>query len=92
MIGKVQIKFLMRKNRVPISPLLKSFWQIACWLEGEEFVIEYVGLMEDPEYVSKMEAKQKLAKELGISIIVIEPKDIVALENKLGCLEDKALW
>ncbi len=57
----------------------------ADWKVGEVF-IEYAGLMDDPEYAAKMETKQELATELGISLIVIEPKDILSLDNQLGQL------
>jgi hypothetical protein len=59
----------------------------ADWKAGE-VLIEYAGLMGEPEYAAKMETKQELAAEFGISLIVIEPEDILSLEKKLGQLVD----
>lgn len=49
-------------------------------------LIEYAGLLSEPEYAAKMETKQTLAKEFGFSLIVICPDDILSLEQKLGHL------
>ena len=49
-------------------------------------MIEYAGLMDEPEYAAKMEAKRELADRLGLSLIVIEPDDLAKLDKKLGHL------
>jgi hypothetical protein len=59
----------------------------ADWKVGPVF-IEYAGLMNEPEYAAKMRTKQELAAECGFSLIVIEPKDILSLDKKLGRLID----
>jgi len=48
--------------------------------------IEYAGLMSEPDYLAKIETKREIAKEFGFSLIVIEAKDILELDKKLGSL------
>ena len=55
------------------------------WKVGDVF-IEYAGLMDDPEYAAKMETKRELAAESHVPLIVVEPKDMLNLDRKLGRL------
>jgi hypothetical protein len=57
--------------------------------KAHDTLIEYAGLLSEPEYAAKMETKQALAKEFGFSLIVIRPDDILSLEQKLGHLHGK---
>ncbi|MFW6116693.1 MAG: hypothetical protein ACOC6F_03105, partial [bacterium] len=62
---------------------LRSDWRV------QETYIEYAGLMDEPEYAAKMQGKQELADELGLSLIVIEKEDLLVLSEKLGHLIEK---
>jgi hypothetical protein len=57
----------------------------ADWKVGEH-LIEYAGLMDEPEYAAKIETKQEIALEFGLSLIVVEPADILDIQEKLGHL------
>jgi hypothetical protein len=59
----------------------------ADWQVGKVF-IEYAGLMDEPDYAAKMETKQELAAEFGLVLIVINPKEVLNLDRKLGRLLD----
>ena len=59
----------------------------ADWRVGETLV-EYAGLMDEPEYAAKMECKQELATELGFPLLLILPQDISSLDETLGRLVD----
>ena len=55
------------------------------WKIGNVF-IEYAGLMDDPEYASKMKNKKQLADKNGLHLIIIEPSDLFSLDEKLKTL------
>jgi hypothetical protein len=38
-------------------------------------LIEYAGLMDDPHYSGRIEAKKNLANEIGVKLLVITPTD-----------------
>ena len=59
---------------------MRADWKV------NDILIEYAGLMSEPEYAAKMETKKELAKEFGFSLIVIRPDDLLGLEQKLGHL------
>lgn len=59
---------------------MRADWKV------KDVLIEYAGLMDDPTYATKMKTKQDLAKNFGISLIVLEPEDILDLEIKLETL------
>jgi len=54
----------------------------ADWRVGSIF-IEYAGLLDEPEYAAKMETKQELAREFSLTLIVLDPKDVLNLNRKL---------
>lgn len=62
------------------SGRMRADWKV------DRHLIEYAGLMDEPEYAAKMETKQEIASEFGLSLIVIEPEDILNLQKKLGHL------
>lgn len=71
-----------------LNPLEKKR---ADWQVGES-LIEYAGLMDNPEYAARLGAKQELAIEFGLSLIIIEPEDILQLDKKLGHLSNLASY
>jgi hypothetical protein len=60
----------------------------ADWKVGDTLV-EYAGLMDEPEYAAKMETKQELARGFDLSLIILEPEDLLNLDQKLGHLGNK---
>jgi len=64
------------------SGLMRADWKVG------SILIEYAGLMGDPEYAAKMETKQQLASEFGLKLIIIEPKHVLNLDRKLRRLLD----
>ena len=59
------------------SGRMRADWKV------EEILIEYVGLLDDPEYKAKVETKKELAKVFNIEVLFIEPKDILNLGKAL---------
>jgi hypothetical protein len=59
----------------------------ADWRVGETLV-EYAGLMDEPEYAAKMETKQEIAAEFGFPLLLVLPQDILSLDETLGRLID----
>ncbi|GEM_PF-717675 len=59
---------------------MRADWQV------RDIMIEYAGLMSEPSYAAKIKAKQELANEFHLQIIVIEPQDILDLDKKLKLL------
>ncbi len=51
-------------------------------------IIEYAGLLDDPEYKSKIKAKQELADQLNIQVLILEPQDLLILNKKLEFLRN----
>jgi len=58
----------------------RADWQV------NQTVIEYFGLVGDPEYERKMDEKIMLAQQLGIPMIAVYPSDLEQLDKKLECL------
>lgn len=50
-------------------------------------LIEYAGLLEDPEYLNKIKNKKALAKASGINLLLIKPGDLSKLNNFLKILK-----
>jgi hypothetical protein len=69
----------------PYDPQLNPSGMRADWKTGKS-LIEYAGLMNEPEYAAKMEVKQALCDKFRIPLIVIEPEDILNLDKKLDQL------
>jgi len=63
---------------------MRADWKV------QDIMIEYAGMMNEPSYAAKIKAKQDLAKEFHIAIVILEPKDILDLEKKLGSLIGKS--
>jgi hypothetical protein len=63
---------------------MRADWKV------DDTLIEYAGLLSEPEYTAKMESKREIARAFGFSLIVIEPDDILSLNLKLGhfCVMD----
>jgi hypothetical protein len=51
---------------------IRSDWRVG------RTIIEYVGLLDEPDYFARIEAKRELARESGISLIVVEPRHILS--------------
>jgi hypothetical protein len=66
----------------PYDPQLNPTGMRADWRVGDVFV-EYAGLMDEPEYAAKMELKGELCARSGFSLIIIEPGDVLCLDDKL---------
>jgi hypothetical protein len=66
----------------PYDPQLNPTGMRADWRVGGVF-IEYAGLMDEPEYAAKMEVKGELCDKLGVTLIIIEPQDVLWLDEKL---------
>jgi len=49
--------------------------------------LEYAGLMDDPSYAAKMEAKRQLAKDKSMKLLVIEPRHMKGIEKLLQRFE-----
>ena len=49
--------------------------------------VEYAGLMDDPLYAQKIEAKRNIAKDKSMKLVVIEPKRMKNIEVVLHKLE-----
>lgn len=60
---------------------LRADWKV------QNSLIEFAGLMDEPDYAAKMRAKQEIATEFGLSLILLEPKDILNLDIKLASLK-----
>ncbi len=60
----------------------------ADWRVGDT-LIEFAGMMVDPEYAAKIEAKRELASKSGLALIIIEPEHMAALDTKLRHLEKR---
>lgn len=64
---------------------MRADWKV------QDILVEFAGMMDEPDYAAKMRAKQEIAEEFGISLIILEPKDILDLDLKLTILKnDKA--
>lgn len=57
----------------------------ADWLVGD-ILIEYAGMMDDPDYAAKMQVKQELARRYDVPLIILELEDLLTLDTKLGNL------
>ena len=59
---------------------LRADWQVG------KTLIEYAGMMNIPEYAAKMYTKQELASKYDLPLIILEPEDILLLEERLSSL------
>jgi hypothetical protein len=66
----------------PYHPDLNPSNMRADW-KVEGVLIEYTGLMEEPDYASKMDAKLELCRESNLKLIILYPADIFNLDTKL---------
>jgi hypothetical protein len=66
--------------RLNPSGQMRADWQV------DNTFIEYAGMLDEPEYAAKMKDKKELAKKARLSLIVLEPEDVLALDKKLGKL------
>ncbi len=71
----------------PYHARLNPYKMRADW-KTQDILIEYAGLMDEPDYAAKMKAKQEIAIEFGLSLIILEPKHILDLDHKLMNLID----
>jgi len=69
----------------PHHARLNPYKMRADW-KAQDILIEYAGLMDEPDYAAKMKAKQEIATEFGLSLIILQPKDILDLDTKLASL------
>lgn len=53
----------------------------ADWLLDSGAYVECTGMMEDPNYLAKIKAKQHLAAELGLRLYLVGPTDLYALNR-----------
>jgi hypothetical protein len=73
-------------QKEPLYPFHKEYnssSRLRADFRVQETFIEYAGLMDDPEYASRMEIKKKLAHALKINLIVIEPNNFKNLDDLL---------
>ena len=73
-------------QKEPVYPFHKEYNRLSrlrADFQVKQTFIEYAGLMDDPEYASKIEMKKKLAKDLKINLIVIEPNNFKNLYDFL---------
>jgi len=68
-------------QKINPSGRMRADWKV------NDILIEYVGLLDDPEYKAKVDSKRELAKEFLIQVIFIEPKDILDLSKILKLLK-----
>lgn len=57
---------------------LRADWQVG------DVLIEYAGMMDDPEYAMKMQNKQELASKYNVPLVVLEPEDLLSLDERLS--------
>lgn len=69
----------------PYDSQLNPTGMRADW-KASEVLIEYAGLMGEPEYAAKMGLKRELCAKFGIPLVIIEPEDVLTLDKKLGRL------
>ena len=62
------------------SGRLRADWRV------ENFLIEYAGLLDMPDYAATMETKKSLSVASGFELIVLGPEDILNLAKPLGVL------
>ena len=72
----------MKKTWYPYHPItnpskIKADWKV------QNILIEYAGLMNEPDYESKMNVKVELSRESNLILIILYPGDILNLEIKL---------
>jgi hypothetical protein len=72
----------------PYDPELNPAGMRADW-EAKGTLIEYAGMMDEPEYAAKMKTKKKLCVKFNLPLIILEPEDVLSLNNKLACLLDE---
>jgi hypothetical protein len=70
----------------PHHPKLNPSGRMRADWKVNDILIEYAGLLDDPEYKAKIETKKELAKEFNTEVIFIEPKDIFDIDKILGFL------
>ncbi len=73
-------------KKEPLYPFHKEYnssSRLRADFQVKQSFIEYAGLMDDPQYASKIEMKKKLAQELKINLIVIEPNNFKNLYDFL---------
>lgn len=73
-------------QKEPLYPFHKEYnssSRLRADFKVQQTFIEYAGLMDDPKYASKMEMKKKLANDLKIHLMVIEPEDFKKLDDLL---------
>lgn len=75
-----------KEPRYPYHFRLNPYKLRADW-KVQDILIEYAGLMDEPDYAAKMKAKQEVAEEFGLSLIIIRPEDILNLDEKLANLK-----
>jgi hypothetical protein len=66
----------------PYHPHLNPSKMRADW-KVQNILIEYAGLMDEPDYASKINAKVELSRESNLTLIILYPGDILNLEIKL---------
>lgn len=69
----------------PHDDVLNTTGMRADWKVGDT-LIEYAGLLDNPEYAARIETKRELAAKLNLNLIVLEGEDLLTLADKLGCL------
>ena len=67
---------------------LRADWKV------ENVLIEYAGLMNEPDYAAKIRAKQEIAGEFGLVLIILQPGDILNLDQRLANLinTENKIW
>jgi molybdenum-dependent DNA-binding transcriptional regulator ModE len=75
----------IRHGKEVIYPYHEKYNQshyVCDWLCGDIY-IEYAGMMNLTRYARSIESKRALAQDLGLKLVVLEPKDMDDLEDRL---------
>jgi hypothetical protein len=74
-----------KEPRYPYHHRLNPTGMRADW-KVKDTLIEYAGLLDEPDYAAKMNAKREIAKKFNFSVIILEPKDLLNIDQKLAHL------
>ena len=72
-----------REPTYPPDPVLNPNGRMRADWKVDGALIEYAGMMQEPEYRLKMDIKQQLSEKLSIPLIVLLPNDLANLDMRL---------
>jgi hypothetical protein len=66
----------------PVHPALNPHGRLrADWLLDDGTYVEYAGLLGNAEYAEKIASKQRLAREAGLTLLIVTPEDLSRLHE-----------